>query len=243
MVQGFIASRLLEKNLIGKADAARGKFRNFLMTALERYAVDQFREASALKRQGDSNQVDVQEYAPADHNEDPAVVFDRLWATELVRQAIDQMREATEKNRPDLWAVFQDRVIGPAFDGSAPTSYAGLMTRLGFKDEGQAANTLHTAKRIFSRIVRSLAAEYAPTAQDVDDEVGELLGVLASRRNRCGFSRENLLVNRCRPAWQHRSNLNIVVIGMSVDRDSRQSVLVIRFAGRLPPFLSYLPCG
>jgi hypothetical protein len=96
-----------------------------------------------------------------------------------VRQAIDQMRKATETQRPDLWGVFQERVIGPAFDGAEPMSYADLVGRLGFKDEGQAANTLHTAKRIFARIVRGLAAEYAATATDVDDEVGELLSVLS----------------------------------------------------------------
>jgi RNA polymerase sigma-70 factor (ECF subfamily) len=82
LVQGFIASRLLEKNLIAKAEANRGKFRNFLMTALERYAVDQFREAAAQKRQGDRNPVDVQEGQNhlAGSDEDPAKVFDRLWA-------------------------------------------------------------------------------------------------------------------------------------------------------------------
>src|SRR5438270_426091 len=62
LVQGFVLSRLVEKNLIGKASEGRGKFRNFLMTALERYAVDQFREASAQKRQPDQNVIDVQEH-------------------------------------------------------------------------------------------------------------------------------------------------------------------------------------
>ncbi len=180
MVQGFILSRLVEKNMIGKADAGRGKFRNFLMTALERYAIDQFREASALKRQGDRAGVDVQEHQDhlTDRGENPSAIFDISWASEVIRQTIERMREATEKTRPDLWGVFSDRVVGPAFDNSKPSSYAELIERLGFKDEGQAASALQTAKRIFSRLLRGVVAEYAMTAEEVDEEVAELLKAL-----------------------------------------------------------------
>jgi RNA polymerase sigma-70 factor (ECF subfamily) len=180
MVQSFIASRIVEKNLIGKAEQGRGKFRNFLMTALERFVIDQFREESAQKRGGDRDIIDVQDQQDrlGGQGEDPAAAFDAAWARDVIQQAIDRMRESTEKTRPDLWGVFQDRVIGPAFDGSAASSYADLIQRLGFKDEGQAANALHTAKRIFARILRGVVAEYEMTASDVDEEVGELMGVL-----------------------------------------------------------------
>jgi DNA-directed RNA polymerase specialized sigma24 family protein len=180
MVQGFILSRLVEKNLLGKADADRGKFRNFLMTALERYAVDQFREASAQKRQGDHNIIDVQDQQNrlGAATDNPAAAFDVSWASEVIRQTIERMKQATETTRPDLWGVFKDRVLGPAFDGAEPSSYAELIGRLGFKDEGQAASALQTAKRIFSRLLRGIVAEYAMTASEVDEEVGELLSAL-----------------------------------------------------------------
>jgi RNA polymerase sigma-70 factor (ECF subfamily) len=180
-VQGFVASRVVEKNLIGRAEAGRGKFRNFLMTALERYAVDQIREESAQKRQGDRVHADVQEHQDrlAGSADDPVAAFDASWAQAVVAQAVEQMRAATEKTRPDLWGVFRDRLLGPAFDATAPSSYADLIGRLGFKDEGQAANALHTAKRIFARIVRGVVAEYALTAQDVDQEIRDLFAALA----------------------------------------------------------------
>ena len=180
LVQGFILSRLVEKNMIGKADADRGKFRNFLMTALERYVVDQFREANALKRQVNRNVIDVQEHQNhlAGDAENPAAAFDVSWATEVIRQTIDRMRESTEKSRPDLWGIFSDRVIGPAFDNTTPSAYADLIQRLGFKDEGQAASALQTAKRIFTRILRGVVSEYAMTAREVDEEVGALLSAL-----------------------------------------------------------------
>ncbi len=180
LVQSFIASRIIEKNLVGKARAERGKFRNFLMTALERHATDEFRRESAQKRQGNREPTDVQDQQDrlAGEGDDPAAAFDAAWATEVVRQAVEQMRRATETTRPDLWGVFQDRVLGPAFDGSEPASYGLLMQRLGFKDEAQAASALHTAKRIFSRILRGIVAEYAITAGEVDQEISEFMGAL-----------------------------------------------------------------
>ena len=183
LVAGFVASRIVERNLIGKANADRGKFRNFLMTALERYVIDQFREDSAMKRGGDRGSEDVFEQRErlAGNDQDPSAAFDVGWAQEVVRQAIEQMRQATETTRPDLWGVFSDRVLGPVFDDTAPSAYELLITRLGFKDEGQAANALQTAKRIFARIVRGVVAEYAVTADEVDQEVGVLLKALGKR--------------------------------------------------------------
>ena len=118
--------------------------------------------------------------APA--SADPATAFDRSWASEAVRQAVERMRQATEPARPDLWGVFADRVVGPAFDGSAPTAYADLIARLGFANEGQASNALHTAKRIFARALRGVVAEYALTADEVDAEVADLRAALAAGR-------------------------------------------------------------
>ncbi len=184
LVQGFVLSRVLERNLITRADAGRGKFRTFVMRALEQYAIDQFRRASAKKRRVDRAGVDVQDYQDslADPGAaDPARAFDLSWASQAVRQAVEQMRRTTEPVRPDLWGVFADRVLGPAFDSAEPTAYADLIGRLGFADEAQASSALKTSKRIFARVLRGVVSEYARTADEVDREVDDLRAVLAGR--------------------------------------------------------------
>ena len=184
VVQGFILGRVMERDLFARADRGRGKFRNFVMTALERYALDQFRRDAAQKRAGDRSAVDAQAYGdemPA-AGADPAAAFDAAWAAESVREAIDRMRRATEPHRPDLWGVFADRLLGPSFDGSEPTAYAGLVDRLGFADEGQASSALKTAKRIFARTLRGVVTEYEMTADEVDAEVNDLRTALAAGR-------------------------------------------------------------
>src|SRR5262249_32933429 len=51
LVQGFFA-RLLEKGLFGAADRERGRFRTFLLTALENYLISEWSRANRQKRGG-----------------------------------------------------------------------------------------------------------------------------------------------------------------------------------------------
>src|SRR5688572_28892180 len=50
LVQGFVTSKVLEQNLLGRVDLARGRFRNFLMTALDRYLLNRRKWEKAGKR-------------------------------------------------------------------------------------------------------------------------------------------------------------------------------------------------
>src|SRR5262245_58468859 len=51
LTQGFFA-RLLEKDLIGAADRERGRFRTFLLTALQNYLANEWDRANRQKRGG-----------------------------------------------------------------------------------------------------------------------------------------------------------------------------------------------
>src|SRR5213079_336957 len=40
LLQGFLADRVLQQDMIAQADRERGKFRTFLLATLKRYAID-----------------------------------------------------------------------------------------------------------------------------------------------------------------------------------------------------------
>ena len=50
VLQGFVVSKVLEQRIIRRADQTRGKFRSFLLTALDHYLIDEVRAAAAAKR-------------------------------------------------------------------------------------------------------------------------------------------------------------------------------------------------
>ena len=49
-MQAFLASKILEQGIIERAEKEKGKFRTFLLTALDRFLISEIRKDSAIKR-------------------------------------------------------------------------------------------------------------------------------------------------------------------------------------------------
>jgi DNA-directed RNA polymerase specialized sigma24 family protein len=182
LIQGFIASRILESKLVTTAAQSRGKFRTLLLTSLDRYVIDQRRYASAQKRDGARNISLVQDMpgVPAD-NSDPAAAseFDVAWVREVLRQTVKSLRtECEAQNRSDLWKLFEARILRPALDDVEPVAYEQLVAELGFKSPTQAWNALVTVKRMFERALRSIVVEYIHDETLAEEELKDLRAVL-----------------------------------------------------------------
>jgi RNA polymerase sigma-70 factor (ECF subfamily) len=181
LIQGFLASKVLEDQILARADPARGKFRTFLMTALERYAISEYRRDSSATRSPGQAPAPLDEIAEAEHpSRDAADLFDVAWAKQAVEVAVGRMRRECEAGgRADLWAVFKARVLDPALRDDEPTPYERLVPELGLESAAKAANLLATAKRMFSRNLNEVVAEYADDDADAAEELGRLRAVLS----------------------------------------------------------------
>jgi RNA polymerase sigma-70 factor (ECF subfamily) len=177
LLQGFVADKVLERDLVAKADRARGKFRSFLLTALHRYAIDRARAEQA--RPGVTGAAAFEDVEPPAA---PAArdAFDVAWAREVLREAVGRTRAHCERfGRADLWAVFDGRVLRPAFRDEPAVAYDALMPRFGWATAAQGANALVTAKRLFERELRAVVGEYAGDAEAVEEELRDLRGAWA----------------------------------------------------------------
>jgi RNA polymerase sigma-70 factor (ECF subfamily) len=181
LVQGFLASKVLEQQILRRADPARGKFRTFLMTALERYALDEWRKNAAAKRSPAGGTGALEELAEADHPLAEAEdLFDLEWAKQAVDLAVQRMRrECQAGGRQDVWGVFEARVLGPTLHDAEPVPYDRLVRQFGFASPEQAVSLLTTGKRMFSRNLREVVAEYADDEQETEDELRRLKRILA----------------------------------------------------------------
>lgn len=171
LLQGFLASKVLDQQILRQADRARGKFRTFLMTALERFAISEYRRDTAARRSPGEGAV-----RPLDgikEVEEPPVfeaadLFDVEWAKQAVDVAVGRMRRECEAGgRTDVWGVFKARVLDPTLSDADPVPYEQLVPQLRLASPEQASNLLATAKRMFSRNLREVVAEYA------DDDTAE----------------------------------------------------------------------
>ena len=182
LLQEFVVNKIVEKDLIGRADRDLGKFRTFLLTALDRFIRNKIRDEKAKKRAPDAGALvefdDRANWSPTSPG--PSAIFDVTWAREVISEAMRRMRSDCETSgRTDLWGVFECRVVGPTFEGARPVGYEELVKRFAFQSPSQASNALTTAKRMYARALRSVVAQYARDDGEIELEIDELREVLA----------------------------------------------------------------
>lgn len=179
LLQGFIVSKVLEQNLIGRADPSRGKFRSLLLTALNRYLADEFRRNGRARSADEFTSSHLPPIA-ASKTSNPVQAFELEWARQILNQALERFREtALSQGRQPLWAIFEGRVLRPTLLGDEPIGYAQLTADHQLTSQEQAANLLVTAKRMFRRTLREVVAEYAGDETQIDQEITDLTQILA----------------------------------------------------------------
>lgn len=182
LLQGFVADKVIEQNLVALADPSKGKFRSFLLVALNRYAIDQLRRDNSSKRGGGSGKTSDDSLCKqlVSSEAQPSEQFDLVWARELVARALELMaEECRATGRGEIWAIFECRVVRPAFLAVEALPYEDLVTKFGLQTPLQAYNILTTGKRMFARCLREAAADYAGGPELADEEINDLKSVLS----------------------------------------------------------------
>lgn len=183
LTQNFVLEKVLQHGVLALADRRRGRFRTFLLQVLHNFFLSERRRAEARKRAPEHGCVSLEELSD-EARETLAVSggeqFDLAFARQVIDEAVRRMREQCARaNRPDIWGVFEERILKPALEGAEPLDYEQLIARFGFQSPGHASNVLITSKRMYARTLRSVVAEYAPEEQAVEAELRELQAIVA----------------------------------------------------------------
>ncbi len=210
IVQEFVVSRILQKNLLKAASEQRGRFRSLLLSSLQRFVFDQFRAQNAAKRapqRAGSFDESNAEHSSVDSDTNDS--FETEWAHSVLREAIQRMWKETSASGSDhVWSVFACRVLVPLTTSCEPIPYEKLASLCRFRDPRQASNVLVTAKRSFSRLLRSVIDEYAIDPSEVESELSDLkLVLLRSRAVSVGLLPDDV---RNSLSFIHSSLLNVV---------------------------------
>jgi DNA-directed RNA polymerase specialized sigma24 family protein len=184
ITQAFLADVLLNRDLIGKADRDRGRFRAFLLAALERFVIDAYRREHGRKGQRapavvpkDSALLEAAE--PSD-TDDPARAFYRQWATTALEITLGRLEEACTSDGLDRhWRVFEQRVVRPACDGCEPAAIARLVEEVGARDGPEISSMVNTVKRKFRVMLRDVVADTLDDPGELDGELADLRAFLA----------------------------------------------------------------
>ncbi len=181
LLQGFIANEMIERDLLRNVHPSKGKFRNLLFVALNRYLINQIRHETRAKR-GGGKTIPIEDAAePSDAAAaTPDDIFDLAWAKQVLDSALTLMEaECRENDRMHVWGVFDARILGPLVRGESPPAYEAMVERLKIESATQASNLLVTGKRMFVRALRAIVGEYALTDADIEAEIRDLQEILA----------------------------------------------------------------
>ena len=182
LLQEFLVGKVLEKQLIGRANESKGRFRDFIVTALRRFHIDKIRHDARLKKR-ETPMADG--FDPPSDGDAPGAVLEVAWARQVISQAIERMKQECEaKGRSDIWVVFESQVLSPMLHGGAAESYGQLVSRLNLESPGKAHAVLATGKRMFKRNLHEVIGEYELSEQDVEGEIADLRQILGGARAR-----------------------------------------------------------
>jgi RNA polymerase sigma factor (sigma-70 family) len=181
LTQGFFA-RLLERNDLRGADPARGRFRGFLLTALKRYAINEHERATAARRGGrlpialDFDEAERTYAHSVGSDDSPERAFDRNWAALCLDRALTTLR--AEYHGAGKGPV-ADALLPYLTEGGELPSYREVAAQLDVT-EGTVKVTVHRLRQRFGAILRLQIADTVLSPADADDEMRELLRVVAS---------------------------------------------------------------
>jgi RNA polymerase sigma-70 factor (ECF subfamily) len=176
ITQSFFAE-LLEKDRLQLADQERGKFRSFLLAALNHFIANQRRAMAAQKRGGDHTVFSIDfddgemryQREPVDLAT-PEKIFERRWTMTLLDRAVSRLRdEFVEADKLDLFDQLKLHLDG---DPDA-IAFAELAETLQMT-AGAIKSAAHRLRKRCRELLREEIAKTVCTPGEIDDELREL---------------------------------------------------------------------
>lgn len=183
LLQGFAEKNLLERSLLAVANPEKGRFRTFLLKALDCFVISQHRQAEAVKRNPAGGMLSLD--ADGGEVREPTVglspcSFDVDWARASLEAALTGMKKECRRNqRLDVWDIFRARMLDPLLQDTHPVPYEALAGRHHLRSVKAAQDLLTTAKRMFVRHLRGVVGETVADPDLVLGEIREIRAILA----------------------------------------------------------------
>lgn len=181
MTQEFFTSTL-EKELIGRYDPSRARFRTYLRLCLDGFAANARKAEGRLKRGGGVTVVPLDfETAEGEiRSHEPAVdadvdeLFYREWVRALLERSVaDLKRFADQSGRPLMFAVFERYDL--LDDGESRPTYTEIARALNLTT-AMVTNHLAAMRREFRKIVLERLRELTSSDEEWEAEAARLLG-------------------------------------------------------------------
>lgn len=174
VTQAFFA-RLLEHGTHARAERERGRFRTFLLNAMQNFISNERRDATRLKRGGGVDHASIDEVADdLSTTHTPETIFEKEWAQALIASALAALKaEYQSKGQGKRFELLRP-LLSVRHDGDL----GSLAVQMGVTT-GYLRKVLHIFRYRFGDLVREEVARLVADPAEIDDELGYLMSVLS----------------------------------------------------------------
>ena len=181
LTQGFFHEVVLNRNLVQRADQCKGRFRSFLLHALNQYLIN-IRTAEAAKKRIPANKlvrletIDPVDVPQAISNLSPEDTYNYAWLSVLLDQILSEVEAKCCHDGMDIhWNIFYDRVVQSLLENVEPLSLADICEKYGIKDEKTASNMNITDKRRFQAALKQYISNTLTSEAQINQELEKIM--------------------------------------------------------------------
>ena len=182
LTQAFFA-QLLERQSLASADPDRGRFRSFILAAMNHFLASEWKKGIAQKRGGGCEKLSL-DWAAAEQRYDlepathvaPDTLFEKQWALTLLSAVTGRLeREYQADGKAALFAAIKHTLLG--LRDSQP--YAGIAAALDM-NESALKVAVHRLRKRYRELIQAEIADTLFDPQAVEGEMRYLFRVLSA---------------------------------------------------------------
>jgi RNA polymerase sigma factor (sigma-70 family) len=174
-------SRLLRKDYLARADPHKGRFRSFLLVAVNHFLANEWDRAKAAKRGGQVTFLSLDDAAEQRYLEEPATelsperIYEQSWAVALLGKAFGRLRgECAASGKANRFDQLKVLLIGEELS----VTYAELAATLG-TTEAALKMTVQRLRRRYGELLREEVSHTVANPEQIEDELRHLYEVLS----------------------------------------------------------------
>ena len=184
LTQDFFHEIVLKRRLVQRSDQAKGRFRSFLLHALNQYIINQRAKQTTTIRIPQDKLVSLESIDPSELPEDmsisePDASYNYAWVSALLDQVLAAVKQScNEEGLQTHWELFHARIVEPILTGTPAPPLSEICTHLGVEDTRRGSNMMITVKRRFREMLRKSIRNTVISTDQVDEELDEIIRFL-----------------------------------------------------------------
>ena len=187
LTQGFFHEIVLNLNLFGRADQSKGRFRSFLLYALNQYLMNEKRRETAQKNIPKHKIVSLDAIEPPSLPQtviesNPEDSYNYAWVSAMLDQVLSDVKHACCKQGMEThWSIFSERVVQSMLNNATLPSLQDICEKYGIESEKKASNMIVTVKRRFQSALKQYIRSTIASENQMADELKEIFKFLPKK--------------------------------------------------------------